>query len=51
LVAAARRAGAARLVKVSALTAEDTAASDAITRWHRAAEQAVWATRHAAAFR
>jgi uncharacterized protein YbjT (DUF2867 family) len=41
LVAAARRAGAARLVKLSALTAEDSTASDIITRWHRAAEQAV----------
>jgi (4-alkanoyl-5-oxo-2,5-dihydrofuran-3-yl)methyl phosphate reductase len=41
LVAAARRAGAARLVKLSALTAEDGAADDIITRWHRAAEQAI----------
>jgi (4-alkanoyl-5-oxo-2,5-dihydrofuran-3-yl)methyl phosphate reductase len=41
LVAAARQAGAARLVKLSALTAEDPAAGDVITRWHRAAEQAV----------
>lgn len=41
LVAAARRAGAARLVKLSALTVEDDAADDVITRWHRAAEQAV----------
>jgi uncharacterized protein YbjT (DUF2867 family) len=41
LVAAARRAGAARLVKLSALTVEDGTADDIITRWHRAAEQAV----------
>src|ERR1700722_8100197 len=41
LVAAARRAGTARLVKLSALTAEDDTADDIITRWHRAAEQAV----------
>jgi (4-alkanoyl-5-oxo-2,5-dihydrofuran-3-yl)methyl phosphate reductase len=41
LVAAARRAGADRLVKLSALTVEDPAADDIITRWHRAAEQAV----------
>jgi uncharacterized protein YbjT (DUF2867 family) len=41
LVAAAQRASAARLVKLSALTAEDDAAGDVITRWHRAAEQAV----------
>lgn len=41
LVAAARRAGAARLVKLSTLTVEDGAADDIITRWHRAAEQAV----------
>ena len=41
LVAAARRAGAARLVKLSALTAEDATAGDIITGWHRAAEQAV----------
>ncbi len=41
LVAAARRAGAARLVKLSALTVEDDAAGDVITGWHRAAEQAV----------
>jgi uncharacterized protein YbjT (DUF2867 family) len=41
LVAAARRASAARLVKLSALTVEDAAADDIITRWHRAAEQAV----------
>jgi uncharacterized protein YbjT (DUF2867 family) len=41
LVAAARRAGAARLVKLSALTVEDDAAGDIITRWHRAAEQTV----------
>jgi uncharacterized protein YbjT (DUF2867 family) len=41
LVAAARRAGAARLVKLSALTAGDAAADDIITRWHRAAEEAV----------
>jgi uncharacterized protein YbjT (DUF2867 family) len=41
LVAAARRAGAARLVKLSALTVADSAADDIITRWHRATEQAV----------
>jgi uncharacterized protein YbjT (DUF2867 family) len=41
LVAAARRAGAARLVKLSALTVEDATAVDIITQWHRAAEQAV----------
>jgi (4-alkanoyl-5-oxo-2,5-dihydrofuran-3-yl)methyl phosphate reductase len=41
LVAAARRAGAARLVKLSALTVEDEASDDVITRWHRAAEHAV----------
>jgi uncharacterized protein YbjT (DUF2867 family) len=41
LVAAARRAGAARLVKLSALTAEDATAGDTITGWHRAAERAV----------
>jgi (4-alkanoyl-5-oxo-2,5-dihydrofuran-3-yl)methyl phosphate reductase len=41
LTAAAVRAGAARLVKLSALTAGDAAADDVITRWHRAAEQAV----------
>jgi len=41
LVAAARRAGVARLVKLSALTVEDSTADDIITRWHRAAEQAV----------
>jgi uncharacterized protein YbjT (DUF2867 family) len=41
LVAAAKRAGVARLVKLSALTAEDSTADDIITRWHRAAEQAV----------
>jgi uncharacterized protein YbjT (DUF2867 family) len=41
LVAAARRAGAARLVKLSALTVEDGTADDVITRWHRAAELAV----------
>lgn len=41
LVAAARRAGTVRLVKLSALTVEDDAADDVITRWHRAAEQAV----------
>lgn len=41
LIAAARRAGAARLVKLSALTVEDGTADDIITQWHRAAEQAV----------
>jgi len=41
LVAAARQAGAARLVKLSALTAADQTAGDIITGWHRAAEQAV----------
>lgn len=41
LVAAARRAGAARLVKLSALTVEDDTADDVITGWHGAAEQAV----------
>jgi uncharacterized protein YbjT (DUF2867 family) len=41
LVAAARLAGATRLVKLSALTVEDAAATDIITEWHRAAEQAV----------
>jgi (4-alkanoyl-5-oxo-2,5-dihydrofuran-3-yl)methyl phosphate reductase len=41
LVAAARRAGAASLVKLSALTVEDHAAGDVITGWHRAAEEAV----------
>jgi (4-alkanoyl-5-oxo-2,5-dihydrofuran-3-yl)methyl phosphate reductase len=41
LVAAAGRAGVRRLVKLSALTVEDATAGDAITRWHRAAEQAV----------
>src|SRR5579859_1096854 len=34
LVAAARLAGAARLVKLSALTVEDDAAGDVITGWH-----------------
>jgi uncharacterized protein YbjT (DUF2867 family) len=41
LVASAKLAGAARIVKLSALTAEDAKADDAITRWHRAAEQLV----------
>jgi uncharacterized protein YbjT (DUF2867 family) len=41
LAAAARRAGAARLVKLSALTVEDGTADDLITRWHRASEQVV----------
>ena len=41
LVAAARRAGAASLVKLSALTVEDDTADDIITQWHRGAEQAV----------
>ena len=41
LIAAARRAGAASLVKLSALTVEDDAADDIITQWHRGAEQAV----------
>lgn len=41
LAAAARRAGAARLVKLSALTVQDGTADDVITRWHRAAEQAI----------
>jgi (4-alkanoyl-5-oxo-2,5-dihydrofuran-3-yl)methyl phosphate reductase len=41
LAAAARRAGAARLVKLSALTVEDGTADDVITGWHRAAERAV----------
>lgn len=41
LVAAARRAGVARLVKLSTLTVEDATAVDIITQWHRAAEQAV----------
>jgi len=41
LVAAAARAGVAGLVKLSALTVEDATADDIITRWHRAAEQAV----------
>jgi (4-alkanoyl-5-oxo-2,5-dihydrofuran-3-yl)methyl phosphate reductase len=41
LVAAARQAGAGRLVKLSALTVQDDTADDLITVWHRAAEQAV----------
>ena len=41
LVAAARQAGAVGLVKLSALTVEDETTEDIITRWHRAAEQAV----------
>ena len=41
LVAAAKRAGAARLVKLSALTVEDDTAGDIITGWHRAAEHEV----------
>jgi uncharacterized protein YbjT (DUF2867 family) len=44
LVAAARQAGAARLVKLSALTVDDGTADDLITGWHRAAEQAVTAS-------
>lgn len=41
LVAAAQRAGVARIVKLSALTVEDTSQHDAITRWHAAGELAV----------
>jgi (4-alkanoyl-5-oxo-2,5-dihydrofuran-3-yl)methyl phosphate reductase len=44
LVAAAGRAGAGRLVKLSALTVEDDTGDDLITGWHRAAEHAVTAS-------
>lgn len=44
LVAAAKRAGVRRIVKLSALTVADDTQDDAITRWHIAGEQAVLAS-------